>query len=448
MPDLWIALTWPHDPASDHTSPPATLVCWALGYTPRVSTHDAALLLEVGASLRLFGGRSRLLARLRHEAADWAVPSMAVAPTALAATALLGTGQPWSEARHPHLDATLDALPLTALGATRAHAASLHGWGCTRLGDVRWLPRDGLQRRLPADVLRSLDEAYGLAPARLRWLTLPERFVHTLSWSDPLEHAPALVFAAQRLLRALEGWLRARHQGALRLQLSGWGDQQEPALSLEVGCSTPTQDTPTWTRLLSERLQRTPLSAPVVGVQLKLLQHAPMSGATPSLLDGPPAAGQMDWAQLVDRLSARLGPTQVVQGHLLDDPRPLHGQQWAPAQPTATPPPPSPAAEPAVRPHRHRPSSPRPLLPRPGACWEPGWLFDPPRPCTHPTTTLGDHQPLATHWWGEAPEQGRLILGQLPDTGLLWLWQSPPGPPDPARGQTPETCWQQVGAYG
>lgn len=443
MPDLWIALTWPHDTAPARPqpgTPPETLICWALGYTPRVSTHDSALLLEVGASLRLFGGRGRLLARLRHEAADWAVPCIAVAPTALGATALLSTGQPWAEARHPRLTSTLDALPLTALAATRAQVASLHSWGCTSLGDVRQLPRDGLRRRLPAEVLRDLDVAYGQAPPILHWLTLPDHFAHRLSWSDPLGHAPALVFVAQRLLRALEGWLRARHRGALCLQLSGWGEAREPALSVSIGCSTPTQDAAVWSRLLSERLQRTHLSTPVLDIELAVVQHAPISGATPSLLNGPPTHGQMDWAQLVDRLSARLGPTQVRQGHLVDDPRPLHGQQWRPAQRMAGP---------ATATQADQPKAPpRATPPRPGACWEPAWLFDPPQVCPSGIDILGDAQPLATHWWGESPQHGRLLLGHAPNGGLLWLWLAPGTQPAASPEQRLELPWQQVGAYG
>ena len=55
--------------------------CWALGYTPRVAQLEEGLLLEVSATLRLWGGRPRLLELLA------ASHPSACAPLAEAATA-------------------------------------------------------------------------------------------------------------------------------------------------------------------------------------------------------------------------------------------------------------------------------------------------------------------------------------------------------------------------
>ena len=72
---LWLALHCP-PPASagnDVASPPSaarsddfwpTLACWAGRYTPRVNLGADALRLEIGASLRLFGGLPALLGML------------------------------------------------------------------------------------------------------------------------------------------------------------------------------------------------------------------------------------------------------------------------------------------------------------------------------------------------------------------------------------------------
>ena len=75
----WIAL---------QPTPPDDAKTWgwrALQFSPRVACVDEALLLEVGASERLFGGRKRLLRRLlRQETLPWAA-----GPTALVALSLL-----------------------------------------------------------------------------------------------------------------------------------------------------------------------------------------------------------------------------------------------------------------------------------------------------------------------------------------------------------------------
>ena len=64
---LWIALrAWPADAVSISAAR-ASLACHALRYTPRVSLSHDAVLMEVAASLRLFGGLRSLLVQLREQ---------------------------------------------------------------------------------------------------------------------------------------------------------------------------------------------------------------------------------------------------------------------------------------------------------------------------------------------------------------------------------------------
>ena len=100
---LWIALrpcAPPDASPSAHEPPPPSpeqqaLAWWALGFSPRVCVLEEAVLLEAGASLRLFGGQRALLQRLRDELplalSSSGGTGLAVAPTALAALALLRT---------------------------------------------------------------------------------------------------------------------------------------------------------------------------------------------------------------------------------------------------------------------------------------------------------------------------------------------------------------------
>ena len=95
---LWIALAPSGDtaPLSPADSPPSletaptqsalqALSWWALQFSPRVCELEQAVLLEVQASMRLFGGSRALLNRVRDECAEQGVTSLSVAPTALAA---------------------------------------------------------------------------------------------------------------------------------------------------------------------------------------------------------------------------------------------------------------------------------------------------------------------------------------------------------------------------
>ena len=83
--------------AADTNPAPATmhgLALWALQFTPRVacvpsdSAFGDALVLELSASQRLFGGRQQLARRLLREAQQLEVHAISWAPTSLAAIAL------------------------------------------------------------------------------------------------------------------------------------------------------------------------------------------------------------------------------------------------------------------------------------------------------------------------------------------------------------------------
>ena len=91
---LWAALLLPLGP--DATPPPNDtlhgIATWALQFSPRVAVSDEAVLIEVEASVRLFGGKRALRDRVVQEGADQGVTSVAWASTSLAAHALARAG--------------------------------------------------------------------------------------------------------------------------------------------------------------------------------------------------------------------------------------------------------------------------------------------------------------------------------------------------------------------
>jgi len=91
---LWAALLLPNGPDATPPSDDALrgLATWALQFTPRVAVSGDAVLLEVEASVRLFGGKRALRDRVVQEGADLGVTAIAWATTSLGAHALARAG--------------------------------------------------------------------------------------------------------------------------------------------------------------------------------------------------------------------------------------------------------------------------------------------------------------------------------------------------------------------
>jgi protein ImuB len=334
----WIAL----QPASDASLADATTAwAWrALQFTPMVARLESALVMEVSASERLFGGSTALLARLLEQNVPLAPVEYAQGATSLVAFGRLQCIDPQA---HSADAMSVDALPVHTLAAARAHLPTLARLGIASWGQLRALPRGGLVRRFGAGLVDALDCAYGQRAEVYPWLTLPEVFDAPLELAASVENATALLFGARRLLAQLQVWLRARQRGVLALELLWELDaRRSNALHvdahhsggaqgrLELRTAQPTQDMAHLARLLSEQLARVTLPAPVLHLRMRSLQTQSLALESISLLPDDVRAGD-SLHQLLERLSARLGPEQVCSVHLHADHRPERMQSWCAA---------------------------------------------------------------------------------------------------------------------
>ncbi len=459
---LWIALRAPASASSpphdaDHPAPEQlALAWWALQFSPRVCVLEEAVLLEVQDSLRLFGGQRALLQRVRSEATQQGATALAVAPTALAALALLrtlpaapaGKGVEMSEpipaksCTPAALQRTLDALPIAVLSATHPHAPTLQRLGCRRLGQVRALPRGGVSRRFGAALLEALDRAYGQRPDAFEWIALPGTFSARLEFVGRIEVAEGLLFGARRLLVQLGAWLLARQRGVVALTLQSEHDlvRRGDACngSLHIRTAEATRDLQHLTRLLGEHLARTTLAAPVVAIRLEAPQTEALATQSISLLPEERREGET-LQQFIERVSVRLGPERVLRGQLIADHRPQHMQRW---QPAATTPVSARKSKAKLPPHLRL---------------HPPWLLREPlrlavqgeRPIYKgPLTLLAGPERLEAGWWSllssAEAEGGELALrdyyvAQSPHAGLLWVYR---------RRSAGEPAWFLQGMYG
>lgn len=337
---LWATLLLvdlPSDP-SRRTDALSGLATWCLQFTPRVAVIETlserpAVGMEVEASVRLFGGKRRLVQRVRDESAELGVGQLSWAPSSLAALALARAGQSNGFARP--IEQLLDELPIATLTAVGAHHATLIRLGCQTLGHVRALPRGGLSRRFDADLLAALDRAYGLRPEAHAWVELPDTFRLRLELMARVELAPAMLFGARRLLLHMTGWLAARHAGVTAFTLRWWHDAMRAKSAGEHGEMTvrtaePTRDLEHLTRLLAEHLAKVELVAPVGDLELFAVDVQALTEQSATLFPEPQQAGE-SLALVLERIAARLGPERVLRPVVLEDERLEWMTHWQPA---------------------------------------------------------------------------------------------------------------------
>lgn len=335
----------PRDPAREAAF--VRLLALALSsYTPQVVLQADTVLLEVGGSLRLFGGLRQLALRLRRTLQQvGAHARLGLAPTAGAALLFARLGRVAGGRRSMQartLDAArqhLDALPLgpviASLELPERLAELMQGIGCQHVAQVRALPRTGLQRRGGGALLQALDRAYGDAPDPQAWYEPPPQFEIGCELLQRADDAGMVVFAAQRLVQPLAGWLARQWLAAARCTL--WllhettGRHALPPTPVRLAMGQPTRDAAQLLLLLRERLQRAELPAPVYGLRLQLDESVALAGHEGRLmLSGGGTAGGAGteepdpeaFTALVDRLSARLGAERVQRLVLCEDHRP------------------------------------------------------------------------------------------------------------------------------
>lgn len=447
----WLALCLPEFPASPVESSPAeagaqpqphalsqqhALGCWALQFTPRVALFEEAVLMEVHASQRLFGGAQALRERLAQEAAAMGCTAMACAPTSLAALALARSRHFSSNKNQGAAEETpslidgwcqplprlLDRLPLATLRIVAEHEGVLSRLGCRTLGDVRRLPRGGLNRRFVAKLLTTLDQAYGEQPESHEWLPLPEAFHARLELPGRVDTAPTMMVGAERLLRQMAGWLAARRAGVRRFTLSWLHDALRPRHvqahgQLTIHTAELTRHVDHLARLLAEHLARVQLAAPVGDLLLQADEVEPLADLTPSLLLDE-GQRREPLHELLERLGARLGAERVRRPVLVSDHRIEHMQRWQnAADPLA-------AREPNTAPDQ--------ALTEPGP--QPSWLLPEPlrlvvrqhKPLYQGLLQLmaGPHR-IEAGWWDAQDAQALrdYYVALSPQAGLLWIYR-------------------------
>lgn len=369
----------------------AALAAWAYRYGSEliweINEHDhdyglpcALLWIEIGASLRLYGGLEALLADFDAAFAETGhAGRRGVAPTIEAAALFARSGLAQPVAERAALPEALAALPLEALDLPPAQAEALKAIGLGRIGELLALPATALGRRHGPKLGEHLDRLLGRRPdARPRW-RLPPKYQRRFDLLGEVEHTEGLLFPLQRMTRELAEYLRARDSGLQDFRLvlthgraSGGARQADTVLELHL--ATPGREAERLLRVLRERLARTPLPAPVRTLKLQAERFVDPTQGQGDLFDPTPRDDEA-WSQLIEKLVARLGAESVSALGLVADHRPE--RCW---QSLGCDAPPAAATLAAL--------PPRPI-----------WLIDPPKPLPDAPKRLEGAERIEGGWW-------------------------------------------------
>jgi protein ImuB len=314
----------PRDTASEANAV-VEAALWSLHFTPQVNVLANGLLLDVSASLRLFGGHDALVEQLRGGVLELGfTPQLASATTATAAW-LFAQHEDALYGDHESFAALLEQLPVALLMSVQPHLDTLESIGCQTIGQLRRLPRQGITRRFGKEVLAELDRAFGAEPEVHAWFEPPATFSARLELPSRVETTDALLFAARRLLMQMTGWLVARHAAVSCFSLSlhhetvRHGKSQTTTVLIKLG--SPSRDLAHLTLLLQEHLAKVALTNSVIEMTLQAEGVEQLAAPNTELF--PTAASQAEsMTRLIERLESRLGGGAVRRLTVVADHRP------------------------------------------------------------------------------------------------------------------------------
>ncbi len=372
------------------------LSLWALQYsswvTPRLPDN---ILIEVKASLKLYGGLYNLLDKLHTDANEQGlVLKIGIAPTPAAATLLarLGKNKPVQ---------TMQALP-KALADIAVHhlvldAFTLRGLrqsGIASLQQLRDMPVKSLARRFGHECTDLLYKLYGDLPDPCPAFDAPETFSQAFDLSLEAPDTQALTFPLNRLINALGGYLKNRDLGVQTLEITMYHHRHAPTKQT-LQFLDATSNTSHLLKVATERLGNTVLPEPVTRLNLHASNLSSVDRAGKDLFQKSQAQAD-SIEQVLDKLMARLGKQNLYTAMPHEDHRPEKAWMAAMLEESKTP-----TGWPA-----------RPL-----------WLLREPRLATEALKISSSTERIENGWWGDTDVRRDYFIARNRNGCHFWVYR-------------------------
>ncbi len=372
------------------------LTLWALHYSSLVSPEPPdTILLEIQASLTLFGGLEALLERVHDDVRQQQLAlSTAIAPTPAAAMLFARAGVHRQLLDRQSLAETLASVPVGWLPLNDFTLKGLRQSGLQTVAELTALPAAALTRRFGSpctDLLYKLD---GRLPDPRTAYQPAEVFFSALDLPLEAPDTQALSFPLNRLMNALGGYLRSRDLGVRHLQLQ-LDHHRGPTTRVDLKFLDATANTRHLFRIASERLSNLVLDSPVIRLGLESTELADLQREGRDLFMKSQAGGSTI-EQLMDRLSARLGREALYTPATGEDHRPE--KAWLTALLDRQTPP------------GHWPA--RPL-----------WLLREPIPLNQSVTLQTLPERIENGWWDDTDVRRDYFIATTADGAYYWVYR-------------------------
>ena len=321
---LWIAVYLPafSPQASGEHRELASLAGWTRRITPLVSLEPPqALVLEIGGSLKLWGGIDSIKQALGKELGRRRLTAhLCTAPTALAALWLARDGQE-DVLCVEQLRYRLGALPLRVTEWPQPIRRLFQKMGVRTVGDCLRLPREGLVRRVGQRYLDDLDQSLGYQDLRIAFCP-DRRFSSVLEFQEEVSEPEAIADAGRKLIVRLTDALH-EHQAQIVSCRYGFHHLRRPATVRRVDLVVPTYESKKITDLFLSRLETLSLPAPVTALSLTTGKITPMVGLNSTLFPAcRDIAPRTALGELIARLRTRFSAEDIYSPGLVEDHRP------------------------------------------------------------------------------------------------------------------------------
>lgn len=391
------------------------LAAWAYRYSSQVAvTFADAVVLEIGASLTLFGPWPRFERELREDLRGLGFQHrIAVAPNARAAWVLAGLHDGLALTSPAPLGNALARIPVAQARLDPKTAHALHAMGLRRLGQLFAAPRASLAQRFGTGLLDHLDRLRGNAPDPFALYQPPDRFDLRIELAYDVESSQALLFPLRRLVGDLAAYLAGRDGGVQRFVIH-LEHERHADTQVVVGLLAAERDPALLFELARSRLEQARTPAPTRGMRLLAEELPPFVPAGRELFDPRPAQA-VPWDTLRERLRARLGDDAVYALAMADDHRPEKAWRRVPV--------PMPAKPSAVN-NDGIETAPRPT-----------WLLPRPMPLRDPSPRLlAGPERVESGWWDGGDVRRDYYVVETRNGQRAWAF-CPAGEQGPARAQ-------------